>query len=69
MVEGMNLVQVSQSFSINNVRVSQLIHFHFLQAKKFVETLPAVLRADIPKDEAEKLKDAVAAAGGVCEIV
>jgi len=27
------------------------------------------LRADIPKDEAEKLKDAVAAAGGVCEIV
>lgn len=43
--------------------------FFFLQAKKFVETLPAVVRADIPKEEAEKLKDAIAAAGGICEIV
>nr|CAG4649052.1 EOG090X0O3H [Polyphemus pediculus] len=42
---------------------------NLVQAKKFVENLPAVVRADIPKDEAEKLKEAVAAAGGICEIV
>ena len=45
-----------------------LFSFYF-QAKKFVETLPAVIRADIPKDEAEKLRDVIAAAGGTCEIV
>lgn len=43
--------------------------FFNLQAKKFVETLPAVVRADIPKEEAEKLSTAIAAAGGICEIV
>lgn len=44
-------------------------YFIYLQAKKFVENLPAVVRADIPKDEAEKLRDSIAAAGGFCEIV
>nr|CAG4643680.1 EOG090X0O3H [Ilyocryptus agilis] len=42
---------------------------NLVQAKKFVETLPAVIRADIPKEEAEKLRDSIAAAGGICEIV
>nr|CAG4638905.1 EOG090X0O3H [Cyclestheria hislopi] len=42
---------------------------NLVQAKKFVESVPAVVKADIPKDEAEKLKDALSAAGGVCEIV
>ncbi|XP_046650417.1 39S ribosomal protein L12, mitochondrial-like [Daphnia pulicaria] len=42
---------------------------NLVQAKKFVETLPAVVRADIPKDEAEKLSSVIAAAGGICEIV
>nr|CAG4635247.1 EOG090X0O3H [Alona affinis] len=42
---------------------------NLVQAKKFVETLPAVVRAEIPKEEAEKLRDAIAAAGGTCEIV
>lgn len=42
--------------------------FDWFQAKKFVETLPAVIKADIPKEDAEKLKDAIAAAGGICEI-
>nr|CAG4648456.1 EOG090X0O3H [Moina brachiata] len=42
---------------------------NLVQAKKFVESLPAVVKADIPKDEAEKLRDAVVAAGGFCEIV
>merc|ERR1712071_473817 len=42
---------------------------NLVQAKKFVENLPAVVRADIPKEEAEKLKESITAAGGVCEIV
>merc|ERR1712002_1436782 len=36
---------------------------NLVQAKKFVESCPAVVKADIPKDEAEKLKDALAEAG------
>ncbi len=46
-----------------------LMFLFFLQAKTFVETLPAVVRADIQKDEAEKLSSLIAAAGGICEIV
>lgn len=38
------------------------------QAKKFVESAPQVVKADIPKDEAEKLKEALAAVGGEVEI-
>ena len=39
------------------------------QAKKFVESVPTVVKADAPKDEVEKLRDALVAVGGVCEIV
>nr|CAG4641418.1 EOG090X0O3H [Eulimnadia texana] len=42
---------------------------NLVQAKKFVESVPTVVKADIGKDEAEKLKDAITAAGGICEIV
>merc|ERR1712137_1526409 len=35
------------------------------EIKNFVENLPAVVRADIPKEEAEKLKETISAAGGV----
>ncbi|XP_075231583.1 mitochondrial ribosomal protein L12 [Lycorma delicatula] len=42
---------------------------NLVQAKKFVESAPAVVKADIPKDEAEKLKEAFAKVGGECEIV
>ncbi|KAK2727018.1 hypothetical protein QYM36_007762, partial [Artemia franciscana] len=41
---------------------------NLVQAKKFVESAPAVVKADLSKEEAEKLKDALAAAGAVCEI-
>merc|ERR1719150_3418708 len=37
---------------------------NLVQAKKFVEGAPAVVRADIAKDEAEKIKEALAAVGG-----
>ncbi|XP_050298020.1 39S ribosomal protein L12, mitochondrial [Anthonomus grandis grandis] len=41
---------------------------NLVQAKKFVESSPAVVKEDIPKDEAEKLKEAIEKVGGVVEI-
>ncbi|KAG8223310.1 hypothetical protein J437_LFUL001184 [Ladona fulva] len=41
---------------------------NLVQAKKFVESAPTVVKADIPKDEAEKLQEALTKAGAVCEI-
>merc|ERR1719481_2213103 len=41
---------------------------NLVQAKKFVESAPAVVKADIAKDEAEKVKEALLAVGGECEI-
>ena len=40
----------------------------YVQAKKFVESTPQVVKADMPKDEAEKLKEELVAAGGTAEI-
>ncbi|OQR75572.1 39S ribosomal protein L12 [Tropilaelaps mercedesae] len=42
---------------------------NLVQAKKFVEEAPKVVMADLSKDEAEKLKKTLEAAGGSCEIV
>ncbi|KAL1116027.1 hypothetical protein AAG570_005522, partial [Ranatra chinensis] len=36
---------------------------NLVQAKKFVESSPTVVKADIPKDEAEKLKEALSKVG------
>lgn len=41
---------------------------NLVQAKKFVESAPAVVKADIAKDEAEKLKEALVKVGAVVEI-
>lgn len=41
---------------------------NLVQAKKFVESAPTVVKEDIPKDEAEKLKEALSKAGAVIEI-
>jgi len=42
---------------------------NLVQAKKFVESAPAVVKADLAKDEAEKMKKALEAVGAVCKIV
>ena len=47
---------------------NQLEGMNLVQAKKFVESCPAVVKADIAKDEAEKLKTALEAAGATCSI-
>ena len=39
-----------------------------LQAKKFVEGVPQVVQADVKKEEAERLKAALEAVGGIVEI-
>lgn len=41
---------------------------NLVQAKKFVESVPTIVKEDIPKDEAEKLKEALAKVGAVVEI-
>ena len=47
---------------------SQVEGMNLVQAKKFVESCPATVKADLGKDEAEKLKTALEAAGATCII-
>nr|XP_021184230.2 39S ribosomal protein L12, mitochondrial [Helicoverpa armigera] len=47
---------------------SLLEGFNLVQAKKFVESVPTVVKADVSKDEAEKLKEALTKVGGIIEI-
>jgi len=48
---------------------SLLEGMNLVQAKKFVESAPTTVKADISKDEAEKLAAALTAAGATCEVV
>uniref|UniRef100_A0A0C9QLG0 MRPL12_0 protein n=1 Tax=Fopius arisanus TaxID=64838 RepID=A0A0C9QLG0_9HYME len=41
---------------------------NLVQAKKFVESVPTIVKADVEKEEAEKLKEAITKVGGVIEI-
>jgi len=47
---------------------SLLEGMNLVQAKKFVESAPCVVKADVSKEDAEKLKTAFEAVGGTCEI-
>lgn len=47
---------------------SMIEGMNLVQAKKFVESVPQVIRSEISKEEAEKLKETLAAAGGTVEI-
>lgn len=47
---------------------NQVEGMNLVQAKKFVESCPAVVKADIGKEEAEKLKVALEAVGASCSI-
>ncbi|CAN8002279.1 unnamed protein product [Ixodes hexagonus] len=80
--EGAGVAQVQTAFTVKLVKFDdskkiQLIKelknlmegINLVQAKKFVESAPQVVKADLPKEEAEKLKVAIEAAGGACEIV
>lgn len=41
---------------------------NLVQAKKFVESAPAVVKVDVPKEEADKLKEAIEKVGGTVEV-
>ncbi|XP_053994679.1 39S ribosomal protein L12, mitochondrial [Hylaeus volcanicus] len=43
--------------------------FNLVQAKKFVESAPAIVKTDISKEEAEKLKETIEKVGGEADIV
>lgn len=47
---------------------SLLEGMNLVQAKKFVESAPAIVKEDISKDEADKLKEALQKVGAVIEI-
>ena len=47
--------------------LSRLSHTH-TQAKKFVESLPQVIKSDVSKEEAEKLKSILETVGGTVEL-
>lgn len=63
-------VKASQS---TNLLISLIVFFflrplYLKQAKKLVESLPQEIRANVSKEEAEKLKAALEAAGGTVEL-
>ena len=77
LVEGMNLVQVCietenlvdfVDWDVLASKVPLSKQTRVLQAKKFVESAPAVVKADIAKDEAEKIQAALQAVGGECVV-
>ncbi|XP_050594820.1 39S ribosomal protein L12, mitochondrial [Bombus affinis] len=42
---------------------------NLVQAKKFVESVPATIKSDISKEEAEKIKEVITNVGAIVEIV
>jgi len=48
---------------------SLLEGMNLVQAKKFVESAPTIVKADVGQADAEKLAAALTAAGGTCEVV
>ena len=60
----MNLIKVALIKELKN----QLEGMNLVQAKKFVESAPAMVKSDMSKTEAEDLKKALEAAGGDVEI-
>jgi len=41
---------------------------NLVQAKKFVESCPVIVKGDLSKDEADKLQKALEAAGAKCVV-
>lgn len=41
---------------------------NLVQAKKFVESAPTLVKEDVPKEEAEKLKEVIEKVGGTVQI-
>ncbi|KAJ9600599.1 hypothetical protein L9F63_026263 [Diploptera punctata] len=41
---------------------------NLVQAKKFVESIPVVVKSDVPKDEADKLQEVLSKVGAECTV-
>ena len=54
LIPGLNLMEVSSAVWWNEW--PSHLFFAFVKAKKFVESLPKVLKENLPKEEAEKLQ-------------
>lgn len=63
LVPNLTLIDVRVSISLPNLYAECL-----LQAKKFVESLPKVLKENMPKEEADKLKATFEALGAVIKL-
>ncbi|XP_071545356.1 large ribosomal subunit protein bL12m [Panulirus ornatus] len=64
----MNKYDESKKVSVIKEVKARLEGFNLVQAKKFVESCPCVVKADIPKGEAEQLVEAFKAVGAECVI-
>lgn len=64
----LNKYDESKKVSLIKEVKARLEGFNLVQAKKFVESCPCVVKADIPKDEAEQLLEAFKAVGAECVI-
>lgn len=64
----MNKFDESKKVALIKEVKARLEGFNLVQAKKFVESCPCVVKADIPKDEAEQLLEAFKAVGAECVI-
>jgi large subunit ribosomal protein L7/L12 len=66
----LKIVKYDETKKISLIKEMKVIDssMNLVQAKKFIESVPQVFRENIPKDEAEKLKEQIEKAGGVCEI-
>jgi len=64
------LTKIDDSKKIATIKEikSLLPNLNLVQAKKFVEVLPQVVKGDLLKDEAEKIVAQLTALGAVCEI-
>merc|ERR1712004_786639 len=66
----LKLTQFNDSKKIALIKeIKNLVEgMNLVQAKKFVESAPAVVKSDIAKDEAEKIQAALQAVGGECVV-
>ncbi|XP_042208862.1 39S ribosomal protein L12, mitochondrial-like [Homarus americanus] len=64
----MNKYDESRKVALIKEVKARLEGYNLVQAKKFVESCPCVVKADIPKDEAEQLLESFKAVGAECVI-
>merc|ERR1739838_1280015 len=64
-------IKEKTDFSIKMIKMVKSVKtdLNLVQAKKFVESLPKLLKEDVPKEECEELKKALEEAGATVELI